>query len=140
VIVFGREVLGDWAKARIEGANWGPWYECIGQEIDGKIISVAVFTDYTGTNICIHLAGEKGWMTTEFFDAIFAYPFLQLKVNRLTAQIGAKRKKLIRFYRWFGFREEGLLREALKDDDMVIMGCLASDRKYGKKDRSTAAA
>lgn len=77
-------------------------------------------------------------MTREFLDAIFLYPFKQLKLQRMTALVPAGREDLIRFYSLFGFREEGRLREALPDDDIILMGLLARD--YGQEERAAASA
>lgn len=110
-----------------------PWenFEAIGYKEDGRLIAGAVFTDYTGSNVTLNLVANRGWQKTGFADAMANYAFGQLGVRRVTAHVAAKRKSLIRFYRWQGFQVEGVMRDALPDDDWVIMGLLAKDCRYG---------
>jgi len=126
-IIYDKERIGEFAKpARIPGTSWVN-FEAIGYEIDGELIAGVVYTDYQGCNISMHLCAKGRWLTKEYIQAVFHYPFKQLGVNRVTAYVAGKRDDLQQFYKLFGFEQEGVLRQALKDDDLIIMGLLRKD-------------
>jgi RimJ/RimL family protein N-acetyltransferase len=128
-----KERCGDWAKARIPHVeSWGEWYEAIGWERDGELVAVVVWNLYSGADIAIHIAAVPGrhWMTRTFLRAAFRYPFLQLGCRRVSGFVPSKNAEALRFDRHLGFRDEGLMRHALPDDDVVVLGMLKEECRW----------
>ena len=133
-VIYERERIARWAKAaRIEGSeSWGEWYEAIGLERDDHLIAGVIYTNYSGSNICMHVAATTGtlWAKPFFLHACFHYPFCQLNLNRTTALVPAKNEPSMKMTLHLGFRKEGIMRQALDDDDMVVLGMLKSECRW----------
>jgi RimJ/RimL family protein N-acetyltransferase len=143
VIVFDRERLGNWALERIPYAGvWESWYQAIGLERDGRIIASVVYTHFTGYDIAMHVAAERGrmWARPSFLRACFTYPFEQLQCRRVTGYVPAKSADVLAFDRKLGFVYEGRLRKALPDDDLVVLGMLREECRYIGQEITTARA
>jgi RimJ/RimL family protein N-acetyltransferase len=122
--------VGDWVLARIpHETSWGDWYHAIGYESDGEIVAAAVFTRYTGHDVHISAAidGPLGPMAIECFRRAFRYAFDACKCRRVTAHIGANNAPSLALARKLGFKHEGTLRDALPDQDVLVMGLLRSE-------------
>jgi hypothetical protein len=52
---------------------------------------------------------------------VFDYPFNQLKVKKVAGAINSSKKELLDFDLRLGFKEEGRIRGAYPDGDMIIM-------------------
>jgi RimJ/RimL family protein N-acetyltransferase len=133
---FDRDRLGAWASKRIEHFDLSEQlYTAIGLERDGEIIAVTVYNFYNGSNVAMSFAAVAGrrWLTREYLHAIFRYPFVQLGVRRVTGFVPAKNSDSLRFAHHLGAKLEGVMRHALPDDDLVILGILREDCKYGKE-------
>ncbi len=140
---FDRAVLGEWARSRIPYVrSWGEWYQAIGHIIDGKICAAVIFNNYDECNISMHVAAEPGtaWATRGFLETVFAYPFGQLALRRVTGYVLSGMEAEQKFDEALGFRREGLMRDAAPHDDVVIMGMLAGECKYYGKIQQPAAA
>jgi len=79
-----------------------------------EVIAAAVYDEYNGQNIFVHLAGKPGrkWLNREFLKWGFDYPFNQLGVKRLTAWVHADNLESVRFVEHIGFRREATLEKA----------------------------
>jgi RimJ/RimL family protein N-acetyltransferase len=108
------------------------WYETIGLEQDGDLIAVVLYNIYSGADIAMHVAAVDGsrWMTRSYLRAVFRYPFVQLGVRRVSGFVPASNAQAIRFNEHLGFKREGLMREALWDDDVIVFGMLRQECKY----------
>jgi RimJ/RimL family protein N-acetyltransferase len=69
-------------------------------------------------------------MTRSYLRAVFRYPFVQLGVRRVSGFVPASNAQAIRFNEHLGFKREGLMREALWDDDVIVFGMLRQECKY----------
>lgn len=132
LVLNQKERCGDWAKERIGIKSWGDWYECIGWERNGELVAAAVFNEYSGPDVCVHVAAIPGkrWLTREVLSAVFQYAFVQLGVRRVTSHIPAKNSESVRFNLHLGFHLEGIKRDGWWDDDMLITGMLKSECRY----------
>lgn len=74
--------------------------------LDGE----CVFTDYTGSNIEIHLYAPM-CMNRKTIKDVYNYVFKQLKCNRLTAKPYYTNEKLLRLLPRLGFEYEGKLKD-----------------------------
>ena len=62
--------------------------------------------------------------------AAFMHPFVQWKLRRVTGLVPAKNTKALRFDLHLGFVREGYLRNALPDDDIIVLGMLREECIY----------
>ena len=126
----------EWAKHRwpdtLPNHDWGPHSTVLLENRLG-ITAVVVYNNYLPScSIDIHCAsaGER-WLTRPFLAAVFAYPFEQLGVRRVTARIGADNPKAARFLRHLGFMHEGTIRKGWgPDTDLLIFGLLKDECRF----------
>jgi len=81
----------------------------------------------------MHVAAIPGkrWMTKEFLWRSFAYPFIQLKCNRITGLVREDNLDAQRFDEHLGFKREGLLRGACLDgSNMILYGLLKDECRF----------
>jgi RimJ/RimL family protein N-acetyltransferase len=70
-------------------------------------------------------------MNREFVLTVFAYPFVQLGLTRLTAVVSEHNAASLNFVQAFGFKEEGRLREAAAGgEDLRIFGLLQRECRF----------
>lgn len=94
----------------------------IGLEKDGVIIAGVVYDQWNGPNICAHIAAVPGshWMTREYLWMIFAYPFNQLGVRRITGLVSESNMAARKFDESLGFKLETRLVGAAVGGDMLV--------------------
>jgi len=95
-------------------------------------VCVVVFTNFSSINIDVNIAMEGKKMTPkgtiEMFNEVFGFAFDRLHVRRVTGFTGGKNEKAKNIIEHFGFKLEGVMREAMpKGDDMFVYGFLADD-------------
>ena len=95
-------------------------------------MAAVVYNHHTSHNICMTYVGSPGtqWLTKGFLVAMWAYPFVQLKVNRVTGFIASKNTQSLSFAYRMGAKREGLMRQALPDDDIVVVGMLEEECRW----------
>jgi len=81
---------------------------------DGQVIAATLYHDYNGANIWAHITGTPGarWLTREYLFEIFAYPFRQLGVKRVSLWIETNNLSSRQFAEKLGFVHEATLRGA----------------------------
>ncbi|MEN6403629.1 MAG: GNAT family protein [Armatimonadia bacterium] len=122
-----------WVGERVDEPDFGPGSQAVGLEKDGELISGVVYNMYTKASICMHVAAVPGrrWMTREYLWRAFAYPFLQLRCNRVTGLVRVDNFDAQRFNEHLGFKREGLLRKACTDGtDMILYGMLREECRW----------
>lgn len=132
-VIYGQnERVIDWVGKRVNELDFGS-ANGIGLEEDGELIAGVVFNLYTGPSISMHVAAVPGkrWMTKEYLWRCFAYPFLQLKCNRITGLVRADNYEAQRFDEHLGFKREGVMRRACDDGaDMLVYGMLREECRF----------
>jgi RimJ/RimL family protein N-acetyltransferase len=95
----------------------------IGIKQDGQLIGGVIYDDFNGSNIWAHVAGIPGkrWGNRAFLYTCFAYPFIQLKCQRITGWVEASNLDARRFDEHLGFKQEAVLKHAAKDGGDVII-------------------
>ena len=95
----------------------------IGFERDGELIAGVMYEGYNGRNIWLHVAAltDKRWLTRSYMKVCFAYPFVQLGVNRISGYVNESNTLARRFDEHLGFKEEARLRGAAADGGDVII-------------------
>ena len=133
VILNERDRCAEWARQRIAHVpSWGEWCEAIGLEDDGELLAVVVYNLMSECDIAMHVAAIPGrrWLNREFLGVAFRYPFVQLKLQRVTGYVPEKNVDALRFDLHLGFQREGLLRRALPDDNVVVLGMLREECRW----------
>ena len=121
MIVHGPEVV-EWVSRHSEGSGRFDNAQGIGRVVDGQLVGGAVFNDYTGPNICMHVAsdGSRRWINRELLRVCFDYPFNQLGVDRITGIVGEGNEDARRFDENLGFELEARLKGAHKTGDLLV--------------------
>ena len=133
-LVFGEPWLLDWCAAQIPGTDALGWHnqkaQALGLAIDGKLTACMVVHDYhpTHRNCQISFAATSAkWATKPTIRAMMAYPFDQLKCDRLTTIISERNARSIRFNIGIGFKLEGIIRRGYGDCDAMIFGLMRDE-------------
>lgn len=103
-----------WAASRFPDTPhepyWGDWYNAVIHEQDGEIIAAVIYNNlYPGNSLDMHVTAIPGrnWLTRQFLNVVFSYPFVQLGLRRATAKVGENNKAAVRFLKHLGFKHEG---------------------------------
>ena len=98
---------------------------------DGNILGVVAYSSYWQGNCEIHAASvSPRWVTPQFLRAAFAYPFLQLACNRITAKVLVSNKRSLDHCFRLGFVIEGCQRQWNGSDDLLVLGMLRGECKW----------
>ena len=138
--VFSKEAVAEWVSERMDVPCSFLDYQVVYDTHEGELCAAVVYENYFDQrDIHMHLAGKGNWMTREFFEHAFRYPFEQLGCVRVTGLVTDPQK--LKFYQLLGFKIEGCLRQALEKGDLYIVGMLKDECKfYGKANTKSAAA
>jgi RimJ/RimL family protein N-acetyltransferase len=132
-IIVGRDVaVAEWVRRRIpDGIDaWGPC-RAIGIARGNELIAGIVYNNFRWPSIEASIASiEPGWCSRRNLAAAFAFPFRQLGVRRVGASTAAANAEVRRFLLRLGFRQEGVMRQALKSGDAVIFGMLEPECRW----------
>lgn len=120
-----------WAAAKVGNpqlTGFDPRAVAIGIAREEEIAAVAVYYHFEGNDCRISLAsdGSRRWMTREFVTHVFAYPFIQLHLDRITAEIPRDRIEAARLCGRFGFIIEGTKRGT----NTMIFGLLRTECRW----------
>jgi RimJ/RimL family protein N-acetyltransferase len=99
----------------------------------GEIIAAALYVEFTGTNIFIHLVGKPGqrWLTRDFLKWGFHYPFVQLGCSRVSCWVEADNLASRRFVEHIGWQHEATLKGAgHAGQDVFIYAMFREDCRY----------
>lgn len=96
-----------------------------------EFVCVVVMTNFTPRNVDLNIAIDKTKVrpkeTIVMFNGIFGFLFEQLNVARVTGLLRGKNIESRRITEHFGFKLEGIMREAFPDDDLHVYGFLAKE-------------
>lgn len=107
-----------WCAER--GLSPGERTKIIALERDEATAAVALYDNYRGSSIELHTEREPGaWVPAGYFYAVYAYAFLQLEVERITAPIPESRARAIRLAEHVGFVLETRLSRAVRADGVT---------------------
>lgn len=106
---------------------------------DGQVAALVVYSSYQPRYRALEmsiLADSPRWATRPVIWALFAYPFEQLQVQRVSSAIRADNTRSIRLCEGLGFTQEGRIRLGYGDCDALVFGLLAEEWKGGKYGQS----
>ena len=120
-----------WAS-KIIGFQPRPDVTAIGWRESGSLRAVALYDNFSECDCNMHIAsdGKAHWLSRQFLIASFMHPFVQWRLRRVTGLVPAKNKDALRFDLHLGFKQEGIVRNALPDDDIILLGMLKSECVY----------
>lgn len=116
------ELFGPWICKKL-GTEWQPHgSHCLGMVENEEIVVGVLFNLYNEASICIHVAAAPGklWANREFLWYAFAYPFLQLRVNKVIGPVASTDKMVRRFDERLGFVLEATLKDAHPKGDLCL--------------------
>jgi RimJ/RimL family protein N-acetyltransferase len=121
----------EWAS-KIIGFEPRPDVVAVGWRENSELRAVVLYDSFSKCDCNIHIASDEktGWLSRAFLIAAFMHPFVQWDLRRVTGLVPAKNKKALRFDLHLGFKQEGYLRNALPDDDIIVLGMLREECKY----------
>lgn len=121
-----------WATAR-GGIRFRDDAAAIGILSEEGLHGVVVFDSFTTTGCWVSVVSDGGrkWITRELIIRTFAYPFIQLGYPRLNSFVSVKNADAIRFNDHFGFKREGIMREAGEQgEDLIVYGMLRRECRW----------
>lgn len=112
--------IADWFGKQVGKPQHGPYATlgCIDRQ--GLLCNAALFNDYNGANIELHMAGR---LTRALLREGLRYAFWQLKVQRITAKPYRSNLVLRQVVRRLGFEQEGVMQRYYgpsSDDDAIV--------------------
>lgn len=122
-----------WAAEKLDIKQFRSDAVCITMLRDNEIAAVAVYDTFVPGDCLMHIAsdGTRRWATREFRQRTFIYPFIQCKLQRVTASVSENNFASRKFCTQLGFVEEGRLREAgTKREDLIIFGMLQRECRW----------
>ena len=126
-----KELVGTWVAEQVDQtASWGDFY-AMGAEVNGKIVSGVVFNNFNESNATCHIAVSKpNRMFLELLDHAYSYAFGQCQLKRLTGLVASDNHKALRLDKHIGFIEEGVMRQAGRQGQDIIMLVLWPENYY----------
>jgi len=134
--------VGEWVCSQTGGGYHAERSNAIGLRRGEELVCGVVYENWNGRSIVCHIA-FRGRLTPAYLGAVFDYPFNVCKVDKIIAPIGSGNVKAITLVSKMGFIEEGRIKNADTDGDIVLLtltrdACRYLGTPYGKK--STPAA
>ncbi len=125
-----------WVAKKLGINSFGP-STAIGIQKNGELIAGCVYHDYRDGQIESSLASStKSWANRSVLYSLFAYPFLQVKANRLLVTCAENNEKAMKMNRQLGFVPEGILRELYYPNDGIVWGMLKQECKWIKGNKN----
>lgn len=132
LVTEDKDRMLDWLCERVNYLDLDAGARAIGWERNGALVGVVAYDRFSYCDCSMHVAsdGSRKWLNKEFLAAVFAYPFIQCDLKRVTGPVAAKNRDALRFDLKLGFRVEGRCPRALPNDDLVILGMLRSECRF----------
>lgn len=131
---YDRDDLIPWAEERCpDRPRFRSDAHAIAIERDEEIAAVCVFDTFSENDCLVALAsdGSRRWMTREFAVRCMAYPFIQLGLARISCLVSASNYASLRYTQHFGWKREGIMREAgLHGEDLILFGMLSRECRW----------
>lgn len=101
----------------------------LGLERGGELVAGVLYEGFNGRNVWMHVAAVPGrrWMTREYLQYTFEYPFYEMGVDRVSGYVDASNEQARRFDEHLGFKPEAVLKGAASDGGDVVIYCMWRD-------------
>jgi RimJ/RimL family protein N-acetyltransferase len=97
------------------------------------VLGRVIFSDYTGRggSIKIHVTSwDPRWISRGLLYIVFDYPFNQLGVKKIFADIRRSDVRTFQFAVKAGFKAEAGIEGVYPDDDMLVMSLYRDDCRF----------
>ena len=127
MIVYPRSIpendgLKAWIEQRVPEYKSGATTICVGVEREGKLLAAVAWDGWRGASVEATIAADSPrWATRPTIATLLAYPFMQLKVQRVTAFVRKGNKLSRKFCEGIGFVLEGRMRDAGPNLETVLL-------------------
>ena len=124
--------VAEWVVENLRGATEFKDCVAIGLEKNGIMLAGCVYYNYRKHDIEMTIASiSPRWATKKTIAIFLSYPFVQLKVARVTAIAAKANKRARKMLERLGFQLEGVARRGMDGEkDACIYGMLASECKW----------
>lgn len=121
-----------WAAERIGVLCFRSDAQCLGYLNNDTLCAVVVYDTFSACDCCMHIAsdGSSRWLTRELLIAAFSLAFKTFRLRRVTGLVPKKNTQALSFDKKLGFNFEGCCREAMIDDDLIILGMLRRNCRF----------
>ena len=133
LIGFDREEEAEeWARKKLDLKAAPEFFRALSATDEkSEFVCVVVMTNFTTRNVDLSIVMDtkkvRPKAVVEMFNQVFDFTFKTLKVSRVTGLLRGKNKRSKLAAERFGFKLEGIMRQAFVDDDLHIYGFLAQD-------------
>lgn len=118
-----KAALMQWALARLPYAIRAEMAYPVGVVRGGEVAAVVLYHELRGCNIEMSIVADTPrWATKQTVGFLLRYPFWSWDVRRVTALVARRNRRSRKLVRGLGFLEEGVMRDGMADDDLVIYG------------------
>lgn len=129
------DALKAWIEARIPDYRSGQHTICVGVERGGRLCAVVAWDNFReGACMDVSIAADNPrWATRQTITTLLMYPFGQLKVRRINSFVAKGNKRARKLNEGLGFKLEGKLRDACKNNEpLLVFGLTRRDfvKKY----------
>ena len=131
LIFDDKDRVGEWVAEKVDQvSSWGDFY-AMGAEVKGEIVSGVVFNNFNESNSTCHIAVSKpNRLFLELLDHAYGYAFGQCGLKRLTGLVASDNHKALKLDKHIGFVEEGMMRQAGRQGQDIIMLVLWPENYY----------
>lgn len=106
-----------------------PPFTCMGIDRDGEIVAGVVFNCFTGHDVAVTVAGDRGAFSRSFIRAVGDYVFNQLDCLRMSITTG--QTKIVEIATRLGAQVEGVKRNHFgRDRHGIVLGILKEEWKF----------
>lgn len=127
------DYVKSWVAKKLNIRGFGP-SSAIGVQKNNQLIAGVVYHDYRDGQIESSIASSSPyWATRSVLYSLFAYPFLQVDVNRMLVTCDESNEKAMKMNKQLGFTPEGILRQLYYPNDGIVWGMLKDECKWIKE-------
>lgn len=133
-IEFNSEMDG-YVIAKEANITYNPKFDIvISRVIDNKLAGGVVYSDFNpGGSISMHFAGfHPRWICRELIWVCFDFPFNQLKVKKIFAQVPSDKPDVVDMDQRFGFLRPMVVKDVFENADLIVMDMYRDECKWLK--------
>jgi len=129
--------IGYWVAGELDAGYFADRSQAIGLLKDGEIIAGIIYENWNRRSMVVHIV-IKDRITPAFIGAIFDYAYNVCNIEKAIAPVSSANAKSIRMVEKMGFTEEGRIKDASPDGDIILYTLKKTDcrflgNRYGKK-------
>lgn len=133
-------VLHKWLADRI-GLHWSTDFRALARVVDSEIVGVVGYQGFNGRSCQMHMAGVGRWITREFVQRAFHYPFNILDLPMVFGVVPSGNTVALEIDLRLGFKQLMYVEGAHADGGLHFLQLTRDDwmrSKYGKQSPRSA--